>query len=72
VCVFDVVISQFCSSVILLGGTVYYVFVAGKGLDGCAGMKPLAANLAFNMTLLFNFVGVAKTNNKGGKGEKKE
>ena len=62
-------ILQFATSLVLFAVTCGYL--RDRGLDGCAGTSQLFANLAFNLTLLWQFVGVLTKNSrsekKGGK-----
>lgn len=52
-------IVQFMTSLVLVTMLYYAVFMQGRE---CAGMGAVAFNVAFNVTLLFQFIGVAKTN----------
>lgn len=56
-------IIQFVTSFILVIGTITYVF---KG-KSCAGMYALVFNALFNVTLLYEFVGLLKPRSKSAK-----
>ena len=52
-------IVQFVTSVLLFAWTAYLILGEGRA---CAGTRALLANLGFNVTLLYQFVGIAKRN----------